>query len=168
VASSWRNARQPEVVAALREAGHAVYDFRNPQVGYTNSNPDAHGFHWSAIDPDWQQWTPTQYVEALSHPLSEQGWLSDWEAMLWADTSVLVLPSGRSAHLEAGYFAGARKDLFFLLTDQQEPELMYRMATAICLDVDELIRALVPRRRASVGYHGQFQGDTGIRMGRIS
>ena len=30
VASSWRNAQQPAVVARLREAGHEVYDFRNP------------------------------------------------------------------------------------------------------------------------------------------
>ena len=31
VASSWRNKYQPEVVAALRKAGHGVYDFRNPE-----------------------------------------------------------------------------------------------------------------------------------------
>lgn len=31
VASSWRNKYQPEVVAALRKAGHKVYDFRNPK-----------------------------------------------------------------------------------------------------------------------------------------
>ena len=31
VASSWRNPYQPEVVAALKKAGHEVYDFRNPK-----------------------------------------------------------------------------------------------------------------------------------------
>jgi len=40
VASSWRNPYQPEVVAALRKAGHEVYDFRNPE-----DNPG--GFHWA-------------------------------------------------------------------------------------------------------------------------
>ena len=30
VASSWRNEYYPEVVEKLREAGHEVYDFRNP------------------------------------------------------------------------------------------------------------------------------------------
>lgn len=70
VASSWRNKYQPEVVAALRKAGHEVYDFRNPKY-----NPG--GFHWADVD-----------------------------AMLWADTCVLVLPCGRSAHTEAGWFAG--------------------------------------------------------------
>ena len=33
VASSWRNAFYPDVVKALREAGHEVYDFRNPPTG---------------------------------------------------------------------------------------------------------------------------------------
>ena len=33
VASSWRNTYYPEVVTALREAGHDVYDFRNPPSG---------------------------------------------------------------------------------------------------------------------------------------
>ena len=30
VASSWRNGYYPDVVDKLREAGHDVYDFRNP------------------------------------------------------------------------------------------------------------------------------------------
>ncbi len=44
-ASSWRNTYYPEVVAALRDAGHEVYDFRNPPSG----DP---GFHWTDVDPD--------------------------------------------------------------------------------------------------------------------
>ena len=36
VASSWRNGYYPEVVAKLREAGHEVYDFRNPPSGGVN------------------------------------------------------------------------------------------------------------------------------------
>ena len=40
VASSWRNKYFPEVVTRLREAGHEVYDFRNPPHGGA-------GFHWT-------------------------------------------------------------------------------------------------------------------------
>ncbi len=43
VASSWRNKYYPEVVEALRAAGHEVYDFRNPPHGGA-------GFHWTDID----------------------------------------------------------------------------------------------------------------------
>lgn len=45
---------------------------------------------------------------------------------------------GRSAHLEAGYFVGAGKPLFILILEKCEPELMYKMATAICLTFGEL------------------------------
>ena len=33
VATSWKNTRQPGVVTALRNAGHVVYDFREPKTG---------------------------------------------------------------------------------------------------------------------------------------
>ncbi len=131
VASSWRNDKQFGVVGFLRRAGHEVYDFRNPKPG--NS-----GFHWSDIDPKWQSWEPYQFKEALNHPIAEQGFNLDWEAMAWADVGVLVMPCGRSAHLEAGYFVGAKKPLFILLSDG-EPELMYKMSTGVCLSLSELL-----------------------------
>lgn len=132
VASSWRNHYQPLVIEALRTAAHDVYDFRNPRVGN-------HGFHWSEVDPAWETWTPTTYHEKLQHPVSQAGYALDWGAMQGADTGVLVLPSGRSAHIEAGYFVGAGKELHILMLDRQEPELMYLMATSICLSIDDLV-----------------------------
>lgn len=132
VASSWRNPHQPDVVAELRKDGHEVYDFRNPAPGNT-------GFAWSEIDPDWRAWDAAQYREALYDPIAEDGFAHDWNAMEWADGCVLVLPSGRSAHLEAGYFVGAGKPLFILMLGENDPELMYKMARAICLEVDELL-----------------------------
>jgi hypothetical protein len=48
--------------------------------------------------------------------------------MKLARACVLVLPCGRSAHIEAGYFVGAEKPLHILLTSRSEPELMWRMA----------------------------------------
>ena len=62
--------------------------------------------------------------------------------MEWADTGVLLLPCGRSAHLEAGYFVGANKDLFVCILELPEPELMYRMATKICVGLDRLFDAV--------------------------
>lgn len=135
VASSWRNTRQPTVVNALRHFGHEVYDFRNPA-------PGNHGFHWSEIDPAWETWDSKAYIEALDHPIAEDGFASDFNAMKWADTGVLVLPSGRSAHIEAGYFVGAAKPLHILLFDRQEPELMYLMATSISRSIAELVHWL--------------------------
>jgi hypothetical protein len=123
VASSWRNSYQPAVVHGLREVGHEVYDFRHP-------TKDDDGFNWKEIDPSWQQWSIKDYIEALSHPLAEAGFEMDFDAMKQADVCVLVMPCGRSAHLEAGYFCGVNKPLL-ILTSEGEPELIYKMADSI-------------------------------------
>lgn len=136
VASSWRNAYQPSVVDRLREAGHQVYDFRNPPSGVK-------GFAWSEIDPDWQNWKAERYRELLlTHPIASLGFVTDLRGMQWADTCVLVLPCGRSAHLEAGWFAGQGKRCLILTRDGEEPELMALLATDICVSVNEVLRAL--------------------------
>jgi len=135
VASSWRNARQPEVVKALREAGHEVYDFRNPR-------PGDNGFAWASIDSKWQSWNPLEFMGALSHPLARKGFAFDFNAMQWADAIVMVQPCGRSAALELGWGVGAGKRTAVLLAPEQEPELMLKMAERLCLSVEEVIAYL--------------------------
>ena len=136
VASSWRNTNQPAIVQLLRDNGHTVYDFRNPPHVLKG------GFHWSDIDPDWQGWTAEQYRERLlTHPLAAQGYLSDLRGMMWCDTCVLVMPCGRSAHLEAGWCAGQGKRVVILLSDA-EPELMALLATDIVVNEHELLQTL--------------------------
>lgn len=137
VASSWRNELQPPVVKRLRQAGHQVYDFRNPPHGDS-------GFNWRQIDPEWQSWSADKYRTLLTtHPVASHGFISDLRGMQWADTCVLVLPCGRSAHLEAGWFCGAGKRCVVLLADG-EPELMNLLATDICLSLDEVLETLRP------------------------
>ena len=137
VASSWRNARQPRVVKEIRELGHEVYDFRNPSDGDC-------GFHWSHIDPNWESWSPYEYIKALSHPLAQGGFNSDFDAMKWADTFVLVQPCGRSAHLELGWAVGAGKVTIMLLDadNRVEPELMAKMCDYLCEDMVTMRTAL--------------------------
>lgn len=131
VASSWRNELQPGVVAQLREAGHEVYDFRNPKEGDS-------GFHWSDIDPDWQNWSPEKYRDSLDHPIANSGYRLDIEAMRWADVFVGVQPFGRSASLEMGWAAGHGKKTILLL-ENGEPELMVKMLSHICCNMAEVI-----------------------------
>lgn len=133
VASSWRNHDQPSAVRRLEGEGHEVYNFRNPR-------PGDHGFAWSDVAVDWLDWTPKGYVKAVEHPLAESGFKSDMDAMAWADTFVLVLPCGRSAHLELGWAVGQGKRTAILLSDEGfEPELMYKMVDLIALDMSEVI-----------------------------
>jgi hypothetical protein len=135
LASSWRNERQPAVVALLRGAGHEVYDFRNPRPGQP-------GFRWSEVDPGWQEFSPEAFRAALAHPSAVRGYARDFDAMQWADTCVLLLPCGRSAHLEAGWFAGAGRRLVIMLAPGQEPDLMYKLASTICVTEQELLAAV--------------------------
>ena len=132
VASSWRNYYQPEVVQILRDAGHDVYDFRHPA-------PGDDGFSWAEIDPAWQSWTPEQYREALQHPLAQVGFAQDKLALQMADVTVLVLPCGRSAHLELGYAVGINQRTAVLMPEPCEAELMNLLVDRICLSMDELL-----------------------------
>ena len=127
VASSWRNTFYPEVVARLREAGHDVYDFR---------------FKWSSVSEDYMEWTPQQYREMLNHPKAERQFHNDIEAMEGCDVCVLVLPCGRSAHTEAGWFAGKGKLTIAYIPEKQEPELMYKLFDKVCCTIEELIFTL--------------------------
>ena len=135
VASSWRNEFYPSVVETLRKAGHEVYDFRHPPSG-------DRGFKWSNVDADYMEWTPQEYRDRLHDPKAERQFANDIEAMESCDTCVIVLPCGRSAHTEAGWFAGKGKTVVAYIPIRQEPELMYKLFTAIACTEEELLRLL--------------------------
>ena len=134
MASSWRNIVQPNVVRILMEAGHEVYDFRNP-------HQKEGGFHWSDVDPDWEKWSSDKFIDELEHPLASKGFKTDMEGLDWADAVVMVMPCGSSSHLELGYAVGKNKRTIILLS-QSEPELMYKMADYVVTDVVQMLIAL--------------------------
>lgn len=139
VASSWRCARQPAVVQALRDVGHDVYDFRNPREGET-------GFSWHQLDSSLPVGPADLVLSAdhirmmLDHPVADDGFASDMNALRECDICVLVLPCGRSAHIEAGWAAGNGKQLIVLL-DDGEPDLMWKMADVLCVTLIEVLAA---------------------------
>lgn len=130
VASSWRNPLHVGVCAALRSAGIPHYDFKNPEGGT--------GFSWkevktdvpsaSGVDAKGSDWEPVdEYMRMIAHPRAEEGFTADYDAMKRADVFIMVLPCGKSAHLELGWAVGAGKRTAILLEDPVEPELMYKM-----------------------------------------
>ena len=135
VASRWRNKYFPAVVEALRAKGHEVYDFRNPPHG-------GNGFRWTDIDEKALEWSFDEYSEGLHHPKAERQFKADLEALEWADTCVLVLPSGRSAHTEAGWMAGAGRRVFVYIPEMQEPELMYKLFDGVVGSMEDLLEAI--------------------------
>ena len=88
------------------------------------------GSDWEAVDT---------YLGMIDHPVAIAGFEADFGAMQRADTFVLVLPCGKSAHLELGWAVGAGKRTAILLEDPVEPELMYRMVDFMTSHMDELI-----------------------------
>jgi hypothetical protein len=138
VATSWRNPRQQEIVKLLRAQGYEVYDFRDPAN---------YAFHWRHIDPGWDSWTPEQCRDALDHELALKSFASDKAAMEAAQVCVLVQPCGRSAHLEAGWFAACPNKKLVILLHDGDPEAMFKLADAICATTEELLAMLDGMRR---------------------
>lgn len=125
-----------------------MYDFRNPL-------PGQHGFSWketSAVPPE--QWTVDEFNAALETEPANRGFGLDMAALIWCDVCVCVLPSGKDAHLEVGWAAGAGKktavlllgpkDPFFLPGQPKwtqrgwEPGLMYKMCDLVVGDVERV------------------------------
>ena len=73
--------------------------------------------------------------------MAVRGFQSDANAMAESDACVLLLPCGRSAHLEAGIMKGRGCRLVIYL-DDGEPELMNRFADALVCTHAELLNAL--------------------------
>jgi hypothetical protein len=133
VASSWRNPVYPGIIAALRAAGIDHYDFRNP--------PGGPGFSWDQVGgtPFSRSEPVGTYLEMMQRPRAAAGFFTDYGAMHRADAFVLVLPCGKSAHLELGWAVGARKRTAVLLEDPIEPELMYRMVDYLAPSLFDLL-----------------------------
>jgi hypothetical protein len=130
LASSWRNKYYPDVLKLIRDAGHDVYDFRD-----TNAT-----FHWREISPEWESWTTEEFVHHLNNDnRAIAGYINDSDALYWCEALVLLLPSGRSAHLEAGWAVGAGREVAIYSPERMEPELMSRMVDFITGDIDELL-----------------------------
>jgi len=137
-ASSWRNRFYDLSVSRLRNAGFDVYDFKADS-----------GFQWSEIDKNWTGWTIAEYRSALSHPLAVEGFRNDFTAMVNSDSCVLVMPAGRSACMETGWFWGNRKPFWILAPDPIEPDLMFKKAVDICTTEKWLISSMENHFRAN-------------------
>lgn len=84
------------------------------------------------------------------HRHNKQIRLQVFDDLKQADTCVLVLPCGRSAHTEAGWMAGAGKRVIVYIPEMVKPELMYKLFDEVVGNLDDLV--------ASFNYDGEIQG----------
>src|SRR5258706_9150607 len=92
---SLRSPRVPKVAEELRAAGYEVFD------DWYAAGPEA--------DDYWQRYEQAKghtYAEALAGYAANHVFNFDRTRLMRADAGVLVLPAGKSGHLELGYLVG--------------------------------------------------------------
>lgn len=144
VASSWRNTFQQDVVRALREDGHTVYDFKGDGDGWGKQGGGPGGFSWSEVDPEWQTWPEDvpRYLEGLRHLRAEEGFRRDMDALRQSDVCVMVMPCGPSASMEMGWACGADRFVAVYIPGMREPDLMVKMADLVTTNLDQVREAI--------------------------
>lgn len=132
VMGSLRNPAISEVSAAIRAAGFEVWD------DWRAASP--HG------DDTWQAYEGERgrtYDEALRGRAAENTYLWDRAMIDMCDVGVLVMPSGKSAHMEAGYMIACGKPVFMLQDGEPERfEVMPQFLTGVCRDIEALLKVL--------------------------
>ena len=127
---SLRHARVREVSSALRDQGYDVFD------DWHAAGP--------AADDIWREYEQERehgYLEALDGFHAQHVFKFDQYHLNRCTMGVLVLPAGRSGHLELGVMLGQGKPGFILLEgkDPERWDVMYKFATAVVSNIDDLI-----------------------------
>jgi hypothetical protein len=131
IVGSLRAGHVRQVAQALRAEGHEVFD-------------DWHACHPDA-DETWREYEQARgrdFVDALydGHFVANC-FEFDRKHMMQAEIIVLVLPAGKSGHLELGWALGQGKRGYILLEEEQPQrwDMMYLFANKVCRNLEELI-----------------------------
>ena len=130
---SLRNPRVPVVAALLRDAGYEVFD------DWYAAGPEA--------DDYWQAYETQRghtYAQALQGYAAKHVYHYDLHHLQRVDIVILLLPVGKSGHLEFGWALGTGKPGYIFL-DTYTPDrydVMYCFANAVCATEKELLHAL--------------------------
>jgi hypothetical protein len=130
---SLRNPRVPVVAETLRAAGHTVFD------DWYAAGPEA--------DDYWQKYETERgrtYAEALDSYHAWHVFDFDRHHLNRCDSAVMLMPAGKSGHLELGYMIGSGKP-GWILFEPPYPErfdVMYRFANRVVFDLNSLVEAI--------------------------
>ena len=144
VSSSWRNGTQPALVRELRRRGHQVYDFRHPS-GRRDRNVWESVTRRLGLSKAYKngELSPTDFDRMLCDNEALERFNEHLNAITDADTCVILLPCGDSAHIEAGMMAGAGKRVFVLdCNTYTHPEFMYLSFDGYFFNEEDLYTAL--------------------------
>ena len=133
---------------------HIIGSLRNPQIPLVGNRLRDLGFDafddwWGAgetADDSWQHYEGIRgrsYEDALYGEAAFNIFSWDVENMNKADVVVLLLPAGRSGHIEFGYMMGLGTPGYVLFDKLPERyDLMYQFAQDVFFDVDDLLATL--------------------------
>lgn len=133
---SLRNPEVPKVANKLREAGFDVFD------DWYAAGPEADD-KWR----DYEKGRGRSYLEALHGAAANNVFQFDRRHIDSSDAVILILPAGKSGHLELGYSLGRGKQGYILLDDPERWDVMYKFATKVSYNLEEIIGDLDERRK---------------------
>ena len=125
---SLRNPEVPKIAGRLREAGHEVFD------DWYAAGPEADDF-WK----EYEQGKGHSYIEGLCGYAANHVFSFDKYHLDRSEAGILVLPAGKSGHLELGYLIGKGRPGYILLDNPDRWDVMLRFATGVYTDLDELM-----------------------------
>ena len=125
---SLRNPTIPQIAETLRQSGHEVFD------DWYAAGPEADD-KWK----DYEQGRGHSYVEALAGHAARHVFSFDLEHLNRSTAAILVLPAGKSGHLELGYAIGRGKAGYILLDTPDRWDVMYSFATRVTTDLGEIV-----------------------------
>ena len=131
VAGSLRNPTMPEVRDFLQKhiPEHRIF------MDWYAAGPEADD-HWKTYYQDLGM----TYKEALAAPASVNVYNFDKRHIDMSEFMVLVLPAGKSGHLELGYQIGRGKHGIILLEEGADRwDVMYQFADLVTYDRDEVV-----------------------------
>jgi hypothetical protein len=137
LASSWKNKEYVMLIRDyLKSFGHSVDCFCDPSNGRIS-------FNWSEIPDITTSLTDLDARDMMKHPMVIDAFNEDKKMIEWSDICILILPSGNSSHLEAGYAKGLGKYLYiFGIFEKCSFDTMYGFADGLFDDINKLAEAI--------------------------
>lgn len=132
IIGSLRNPNVPHLASFLRDHGFPTFD------DWHASGPTADECLWA-----YEKLRGRPYDAALKGYAAQNQFHFDKRHIEEADIGVLMMPAGKSGHLELGVMIGMGKPVFILMDKEPERlDLMHNYATGVVFDKHDLVRRL--------------------------
>lgn len=131
---SLKNPEIPKIANRLREATSLeVFD------NWYSPGPEADDF-----TRDYCRGKGLTYPEAMKDHAVQHVFEFDKKHIDRAETVIMVMPAGKSGHLELGYALGRGKKGYILFNEEPERfDVMHNFATGIFMNIDDLVAELI-------------------------